>query len=119
MTTVQQFSDVPDILNSFDAIHSLRKGGFVVGVGNNEYKPFDTVTRAQKAVFITRAKYGAHYKPPTPNNLPPDVTVDYWGASWIGAALDAKLMDLYQDGNFYPRNPASRADVAILFNALR
>lgn len=108
------FTDVPKDLNSYEAIKNLKDEGWIVGVGNNEYKPFDTVTRAQMAVLICRAKYRVHYVPPSPIGSIPDVSIDYWGAGWIEAAINSELMDLYEDGNFYPRNPATRADIAVL-----
>jgi hypothetical protein len=108
------FTDVDPTLNSFDAITELQQEGWVVGVGNNEYKPFDSVTRAQMAVFIGRAKHGTHYKPPPAQGQIADVPQNYWGAAWIESALNYGLMDLYDDNNFYPRNPATRADVAVL-----
>ena len=106
--------DVENSLNSYEAIDNLRTTGWVVGVGNDLYKPFDTVTRAQMAVLIERAKHGPHFKPPVATGIIPDVPASYWGAGWIEAALGEGLMDLYDDGNFYPRNPATRADVAVL-----
>ena len=108
------FTDVPTDLNSCAAIEDLRREGWVVGVGNNEYKPYDTVTRAQMAVLIVRAKYGVHVTPTPLTGMAPDVPTDYWGAKWISVAVKEELMDLYEDGNFYPRNPATRADVAVL-----
>ena len=108
------FADVPNDLNSYEAIKNLKDEGWVVGVGNNEFKPFDTITRAQMAVLISKAKFGVHLKPSAPYGFIPDVDVGYWGAGWIEAAVGGDLMDLYLDGNFYPRNPATRADIAIL-----
>ena len=108
------FTDVPNDLNSYEAIKNLKEEGWVVGVGNNEFKPMDTVTRAQMAVLICRAKFGAHLSPAAPYGFIPDISMDYWGAGWIEAAVGADLMDLYADGNFYPRNPATRADSAVL-----
>lgn len=113
------FTDVPEELNSFEAIEGLRLEGWVVGVGNNEYKPFDAVTRAQMAVLIVRAKNGVHISPTSLDGVAPDVPADYWGAKWIAIALEQELMDLYPDGNFYPRNPATRADVAVLIWLLK
>jgi len=112
------FTDVGKDLNSYESIKELKEDGWVVGVGNNEYKPFDTVTRAEMAVFIGRAAKGVYYKPPATGDIP-DVPVDYWGAGWIENAVGYKDMDLYPDGNFYPRNPATRADIAVLVDLLK
>ena len=108
------FTDVPNDLNSYEAIKNLKDEGWIVGVGNNEYKPFDTITRAQMAVFIVRAHEGVHFKPPAAIGFIPDVDVSYWGAGWIEEAIRTGTMDTYEGGNFYPRNPATRADVAVL-----
>ena len=113
------FTDVSKDLNSYNAIENLKNDGWVVGVGNNEYKPFDSVSRAQMAVLIGRAKHGVHYKPPTPTGDIPDVGASYWGAGWIESAIGNELMDLYSDRNFYPRNPATRADIAVLVDLLK
>jgi subtilisin len=113
------FTDVSKDLNSYEAIKNLKDAGWIVGVGNNEYKPFDSVTRAEMAVFICRATFGVHYKPNIPVNTIPDVPADYWGAKWIGVAVTQQIMDLYPDGNFYPRNPATRADIAVLVDLLK
>ena len=113
------FTDVNKGLNSYEAIKNLKESGWVVGVGDNEYKPFDTVTRAQMAVFICRAKFGTNYKPPAPTGFLQDIPRDYWGAGWIEAAINENLMDTYPiDGWFYPRNPATRADIAVLVDLL-
>ena len=108
------FTDVPNDLNSYEAIKNLKDEGWIVGVGNNEYKPFDSITRAEMSVFIGRAFHGVHYKPLAPTGSIVDVPVDYWGAGWIESAVNADHMDLYPDGKFHPRNPATRADVAVL-----
>lgn len=113
------FTDVNKGLNSYEAIKNLKESGWVVGVGDNEYKPFDTVTRAEMAVFVCRAKFGVHFKPPAPIGFIPDVDKTYWAAGWIEAAILEKLMDLYPDGRFYQYNPATRADIAVLVDLLR
>ena len=113
------FSDVSANLNSHDAIKELKDEGWIVGVGDNEYKPFDTVTRAQMAVFIVRAKHGVHVSLDPLYGAAPDVPKDYWGYNWIAVAVKEELMDLYDDGNFYPRNPATRADIAVLVGLLK
>jgi len=108
------FTDVPKDLNSYEAIKGLKDEGWIVGVGNNEFKPFDTLTRAQMAVLICKVEYGVHYKPPAAIGSIPDVKLSYWGAGWIEAAVNSGLMDLYPDGKFYPLNPVIRADGAVL-----
>ena len=115
-TPVQPFTDLANSPLSAPAISALQADGWVVGVGQHQYKPFDTITRAQMAVFIVRAEQGIHFKPITPPIQEyDDVPLDYWAAGWIAAAG----MDKYTDGKFYPRNPATRADIAILVHIMK
>lgn len=112
------FTDVSPDLNSYGAIRDLKDEGWIVGVGDNKYEPFNTVTRAEMAVFIGRAAFGVHYQPSgATGTMFPDCPTVYWGTKWIEAV--AKYMDAYGDGNFYPRNPATRADVAVLVSLLK
>ena len=113
------FTDVSKDLNSYNAIKNLKDEGWVVGVGNNEYKPFDTVTRAEMSVFIVRANEGVHFKPTAAVGFIPDVDKGYWAAGWIETAIQTGLMDLYGGTKFYPHNPATRADIAVLVDILR
>lgn len=108
------FTDVPESLNSYEAIKNLKDEGWIVGVGNNEFKPFDTITRAQMAVLIVRANEGIHFKPTAAVGFIPDVDKSYWAAGWIETAIQTGVMDLYDGNKFYPHNPATRADVAML-----
>jgi len=107
------FADVSPHMNSYSAIKELRDEGWVVGIGGNQFKPWDTLTRAEIAVMIVRAKHGPKYKPPNAQGVIPDVPASYWGAKWIEQAVK-EGMDLYWDGNFYPREAARRADMAVL-----
>ena len=111
-----QFVDVDLSRNSYDAIEGLRNEGWVVGRSQNppQFVPDSNITRAEMAVLIVRAEKGVNFQPPPATGSIPDVNQNYWGAKWIEIAILLDLMDLYSNGNFYPRNPATRADVAVL-----
>lgn len=48
-----------------------------------QYCPTANVTRAQMAVFLLRARYGASYVPPAATGVFSDVPVSHWAAAWI------------------------------------
>lgn len=116
MSNTKPFVDVSPDRNTFEAIDGLREEGWMVGRQINPpmFYPDSNVTRAEISVLIVRAFHGPSVKPPSAVGTVPDVPTSYWGASWIEAAINADLMDLFPDGNFYPRNPATRADIASL-----
>jgi hypothetical protein len=81
------FADVG--VNDFAAafIERLFADGITGGCGGGNYCPSNSVTRAQMAVFLLRAKYGASYTPPP--------------ATGCGS------------GNYCPADPITRAQMAV------
>ena len=116
MNIADPFVDVSPSQNTFEATNSLRQDGWIVGRSRNPsmFYPNSAMTRAEISVLIVRAQYGTDVSLPDPDGAVPDVDVNYWGAGWIEYAVNSDLMDLFPDGNFYPRQPATRADVAEL-----
>ncbi len=116
MNIANPFVDVSKDRNTFEAIDGLRKEGWIAGRSTNPsmFYPGSAMTRAEISVLVVKAKYGTDTKPPKPTGSIPDVDVNYWGARWIEHALNNELVDLFPDGNFYPRQQATRADVASL-----
>ena len=117
MSIANPFVDVSKDRNTFEAIDGLRKEGLVVGRSRNPsmFYPDSSLTRAEASALIVEAKFGASFSPPAPVGSVPDVPANYWGAGWIEYALEKELIDLFPDGNFYPRQPATRADIGSLF----
>ena len=120
--TAKPFVDVSPQRNTYEAIEGLHQKGYVVGrqVNPPMFYPDSNITRAEMSVLIVRAAEGPGFSPPPATGSVPDVSISYWGAKWIEIAIDKELMDLFLDGNFYPRNPSTRADVAsLLWEALK
>jgi hypothetical protein len=56
------FNDVTDPTYwAYPYIYAIYTEGITVGCGNNNYCPYDSVTRGQMAAFIIRAKYGEDF----------------------------------------------------------
>jgi uncharacterized repeat protein (TIGR02543 family) len=82
------FIDVPMSHWAWHQVESLYAFGITTGCATNPlaYCPTETVTRAQMAVFLLRAKYGSSYAPPALGSGGTgftDVPVTHWAAAWI------------------------------------
>lgn len=108
------FSDVP--ANAFAAawIERLVAEGITAGCGSGNYCPNSTVTRAQMAVFLMRAKYGAAYSPPAATGTAfIDVPSNSFAAAWIEKLVADGITSGCGGGNYCPFNVVTRAQMAV------
>jgi hypothetical protein len=79
------FADVPLSYWAVNWIEKLFADGITTGCSITplNYCPEDSVTRAQMAIFLLRAKHGAAYVPPAAAGIFADVPTNYWAVSWI------------------------------------
>lgn len=95
-------------------IEALALDGVTSGCGNGNYCPDEPVTRAQMAVFLLRAKYGAQYMPPPTSELAfQDVATNYWAAVWIEQFKNEGITSGCGNGNYCPDEPVTRAQMAV------
>lgn len=92
----------------------LWEGGYTAGCGTNPliYCPNQGHTRAEGTVFYLRMLHGTEYVPPDPAGVFADVSLSYWGASWIEAAYEAGLIPACETSpelRFCPDDPLTRA----------
>ncbi|MBL8063903.1 MAG: S-layer homology domain-containing protein [Anaerolineales bacterium] len=114
-------ADVPATFNDTvghwaeDWIEALKSDGVTGGCGNNNYCPEDSVTRAQMAVFLLKAKYGGGYTPPNVGISTgfADVATDYWAAAWIKQLAAEAITGGCGGGNYCPETPVTRAQMAV------
>lgn len=108
------FGDVPT--NAFAAawIEQMVAEGITSGCGNGNYCPGSTVTRAQMAVFLLRAKYGSSYTPPAASGtIFTDVPSDGFAAAWIEQLVAEGVTSGCGNGNYCPNNAVTRAQMAV------
>jgi hypothetical protein len=107
------FVDVP--LGSFAAnfIEQLYLDGITAGCGGNKYCPTATVTRAQMAVFLLRAKHGVGYSPPAATGLFNDVPLNYWAVHWIEQLAREGITAGCGGGNYCPEAAVTRDQMAV------
>jgi Metallo-peptidase family M12 len=111
------FNDVPVSYWSADWIEQFYNDGITSGCNTNplRYCPTNSVTRAQMAIFLLRAKHGSSYTPPPATGIFNDVSTGYWAAAWIE--------QLYNEGittgcgtsplRYCPENTVTRAQMAV------
>ena len=109
------FNDVPSSYWSASWIKQLAADGITSGCGEENYCPELPVTRAQMAVFLLRAKYGAGYIPPAleADTGFGDVSSAHWAASWIKQLAAEGITGGCGNGNYCPDAPVTRAQMAV------
>jgi hypothetical protein len=109
------FGDVPPSHWSAAFIKQLAAEGITTGCGGGNYCPEQPVTRAQMAVFLLRAKYGAGYTPPGVGAGTGfgDVPTDYWAAAFIKQLVAEGITVGCGSGNYCPEQPVTRAQMAV------
>ena len=96
-------------------IKQLAAEGITTGCGNGHYCPESTVTRAEMAVFLLRAKYGAAYTPPAAGGSTgfSDVPAAYWAAAWIKQLVAEGITSGCATSTYCPEQPVTRAQMAV------
>lgn len=108
------FSDVAASFWAASWIEQLYQDGLTTGCATNplRYCPSDTVSRAEMAVFLLRAKHGAAYQPPPATGVFGDVPVSYWAAPWIEQLAEEGITTGCGGGNYCPTTPVTRWQMA-------
>ena len=111
------FDDLEPDYWAINWIEDLYVEGLTAGCALDplRYCPEESVTRAEMAIFLLRAKYGIDYLPPIAEGLFSDMEGFTWAVDWIEA--------LYQEGitsgcsleplRYCPEKPITRAELAV------
>ncbi|MBI5293976.1 MAG: S-layer homology domain-containing protein [Chloroflexi bacterium] len=110
------FADVPVGYWAISHIESLYANGITVGctVSPLNYCPANPVTRAQMAVFLLKAMYGAAYVPAdATGTIFNDVPASNPFAKWIEQLAAEGITGGCGGGNYCPNTPVTREQMAI------
>ncbi len=108
------FTDVPSDAFAAAWIEQMVAEGITSGCGNGNYCPNSTVTRAQMAVFLLRAKYGSAYSPPVATGTVfTDVPSNGFAAAFIEQLVSEGITSGCGGGNYCPNNSVTRAQMAV------
>ncbi|MBI5842456.1 MAG: S-layer homology domain-containing protein [Chloroflexi bacterium] len=95
-------------------IEQLASDGITGGCGNNNYCPESSVTRAQMAVFLLKARHGTGYNPPASSGIMfNDVSPSYWAAAWIEQLANEGITSGCGNGAYCPDSSVTRAQMAV------
>jgi hypothetical protein len=108
------FGDVPASAFAAAWIEQLVAEGITSGCGSGNYCPNGTVTRAQMAVFLLRAKYGSAYTPPAATGTVfGDVSSSDFAAAFIEQLVSEGITSGCGSGNYCPFGAVTRAQMAV------
>ena len=108
------FTDVAATDNYVEAIETLSALGIITGDdedgdGKMEFRPEDTITRAEVATLISRIQgLGEVKQTETVFN---DVPSTHWASGYIAQAEGQKIVNGYGDGNFGPEDAVKYEEV--------
>jgi hypothetical protein len=108
------FSDVTPSDFGFAWIQHMYELGITTGCASGLFCPNNTVTRAEMAIFLIRARYGSatlFTSPTTPYFA--DVPADSFGFSWIQRLREDNITSGCSATDYCPSNPVDRGDMAI------
>ncbi len=107
------FNDVDSVYWAAAWIKQLAAEGITSGCGAGVYCPEATVTRAQMAVFLLKAKHGSSYIPPNATGVFSDVPVGYWADKWIERLAAEGVTSGCGAGIYCPDAEVTRAQMAV------
>ncbi len=121
---VSPFADVPANTWYSGAVKWAADKGVVAGIGNNKFGPNDPISREQMAVMMDAyvkwhsKKTGEEHKEKSKVDSFKDAAkIASWAAKSVENCRGWGLIAGMPDGNFYPQNTASRAEVAtVIYN---
>ncbi|MDF1618293.1 alpha/beta fold hydrolase [Petrocella sp. FN5] len=110
-----QFSDVTEGIWYYNVIQKAVAAGYLGGYPDGTMQPNKLISRQEAAIVIAKVKAL------TPNT---DATMNFtdssemasWSNGYIGAVIEAGLMDGYPDGSFKPTAQIKRAEAIVALN---
>lgn len=108
-----RFLDVSSSSFAADFVEQLSRDGITSGCGSQNYCPDASITRAQMAVFLLRAKHGRTYAPPPAAGVFADVPTGYWAANWIEQLAAEGITAGCGGGNYCPDASVTRDQMAV------
>lgn len=96
----------------YQEICKIRQRGITIGTTATTYSPADPTSRAQMAIFLSRA-LGVYNPVPTPTPTFDDVPTNSVAFPFIQELSRRGIITLCGGNNFCPNTPITRADMAV------
>jgi hypothetical protein len=108
------FTDVDGTHLFHDFVEKILRRGVTAGCSGGNYCPGNPVTRAQMAVFLTKAKHEKFLTPPAASGtLFGDVPAGSFAADWIEQLAKEGVTGGCGGGNYCPGNSVTREQMAV------
>ncbi len=118
-TTDPGFTDVDSYHWAYKYICYAVEAEVVQGYPEGDYKPAQTVTRDQMAVYVARSICDptgedglVGYVPSEPRNFP-DVLTDHWAYKHVEYCVENGVVQGYDDGYYHPEYVVTRDQMAV------
>lgn len=108
------FDDVDSSTWYATAVNTLGSLGIIAGVGDNQFAPERSITRAE---FATIATQFAHVQAVDVDSFS-DVNEGDWFYNYVATAAQYGWIGGYPDGTFKPNNSITRAEVTTIVNQM-
>lgn len=109
--SMKTFEDVPEGHWAFNYITGFAGKGFINGVGEDQFNPSDTITRAQFVSIVTRM----YRLTGDPTAIPfTDVTEGAWYEGAVAAAFEAGIINGLSATTFGPHEKITRQQAAVI-----
>jgi hypothetical protein len=106
------FADVPSFDWAYEPVTLLHQMNIINGYENNEFKPDRNITRAE---FINMTANALGLKPVSANLAFKDNNqIPNWATQSVQTAVQAGLIDGYEDGSLRPNQPISRTEIVAI-----
>lgn len=109
-----QFTDVADSAWYAKAVNTLASLGIINGVGNDEFAPERSITRAEFTAIAMRFSDGGA----AGSNIFTDVSASAWYYDYVIGATGYGWIAGYSDGTFRPDKTITRAEVTTIVNRM-
>ncbi|MFD1887280.1 S-layer homology domain-containing protein [Paenibacillus wenxiniae] len=110
------FKDIPNAYWAASGIGLVQQQGWMKGYPDGTFQPGQALTRAELASLIARWKEldSTNASTSAANDIPGN-----WAASDINKVVAAGLMKGFPDGQFYPNQPVTRAEIVTVLNRIQ
>ena len=116
------FKDVYPTLIYYTILNDLYREGKITGYPDGTYKPYNTLSRLESAIFLLKYVYGKSVydmvKKVEVEGIFKDIPKESWYAPWIELAYRKGLVRGYEDGTFRPFSAITRLEVIILLDRM-
>ena len=106
--SASSFKDVADDASYAEAVTILNALGLMIGDNEGNFNPDQSITRAEAATVIVRAKGLDNAAAGAVGTTAfTDVPADHWASGYINIATQSGIVAGYGDGTFGPSNPVT------------